>query len=34
MAMSKHDEHMDRDELPRSSWVAAGVVDVALVPGD
>jgi hypothetical protein len=34
MTMNRHDEHMDRDELPRSSWVAAGVVDVALVLGD
>jgi len=34
MTMSRHDEHPDRDELPRSSWLAAGVVDVARSDGD
>jgi len=34
MTMNGHDGHLDRDELPRSSRVAAGVVDVALTARD
>jgi len=32
-AMNHHDEIRDSDDLPRSSRLAAGVVDVAPLPG-
>jgi hypothetical protein len=31
--MSYHDEYLDSDELPRSSRLVAGVVDVVSVSG-
>jgi hypothetical protein len=34
MAMKHHGEFLDSDEIPRSSWLAAGVVGVASHPGD
>jgi hypothetical protein len=32
--MNYHGEFLDSDELPRSSWLAAGVVGVASLPKD
>jgi hypothetical protein len=32
--MNHHDEFLDSDDLPRSSWFAAGVVGVASLPRD